>query len=184
MTDEEQSDARKAIVRALAGIPPTEGQYLQIGRFFHEFSQVEFSLRFMLARMAKIPDDYFDILTAPYDTNALCNVIKAVAKKGATPERAQPLIDVVKRFQSLNGERVRIAHGTWTDGDDGLTSRHVSRTSLEPVWHYGSTQDLPKLVEEAIKLQSDLLITGLEALSDIDATNAAKQAENIGAEAD
>lgn len=83
-TDEWYSDARKAVVRALAGIPPTEGQYQEIGRFFHEFPQVEFSLRFVLAQMTKIPSDYFDIVTAPYDTNALCNVVKALAKKAAT----------------------------------------------------------------------------------------------------
>jgi hypothetical protein len=154
----------------LAGIPPTEGQYQEIGRFFHEFPQVEFSLRFVLAQMTKIPSDYFDIVTAPYDTNALCNVVKALAKKAATPEHAQPLIDVVKRFQSLNGERVRVAHGTWSEGDDGLTSRHVSRTSLEPDWHYGRAGDLAKLVEEAVKLQTELLIAGLEALSDMGAT--------------
>lgn len=184
MPDDEMSDGHSAIARALMGVAPTQEQLTNIGRFFHEFSQVEFSMRFMLARMTRIPDDFFDIVTAPYDTNTLCNVMKALAKKATTPECAQPLVDVVKRFQRLNEDRVRIAHGTWTEDDFGLTSRHVSRTSLEPAWHYSKSEDLTKLIVEAQSLQPDLLVAGLEVLSDIDATRRAQQAENMDPTAD
>lgn len=184
MADDEMSEGHKAIARALMGAPLTEKQFQNIGQFFHEFSQVEFSLRFLLARMTRIPDDFFDIVTAPYDTNTLCNVVKALAKKATTPERAQPLVDVVKRFQRLNEDRVRIAHGTWTEDDYGLTSRHVSRTSLEAGWHYSKSEDLTKLIAEANSLQADLLVAGLEVLSDMSATKGAKSLENGGADAD
>src|ERR1039458_720679 len=52
-----------------------------IGEFLFEFSQLEFTIRAVLAGRIKLAADYFDIVTAPYDFVALCNVTRAIACK-------------------------------------------------------------------------------------------------------
>lgn len=180
MDDEASPQSHDAILRALLVSAPTEEQYRLVGEFFHVFSELEFSLRFFLAQALKIPGDYFDIVTAPYDTNALCNVVKALAKKKPVrSEDGDALAQVVSKFQKLNEDRVRIAHGTWTEDSNGLTSRHVSRTSLEPVWHYGTSGALVALVNQARHLQAELLVASVAALRDMNSTREASGGSDL-----
>jgi hypothetical protein len=58
-----------------------------IGRFTFELSQLEFSIRAVLAGHLELPAKYFDIVTAPYDFAMLCKVFREVV--GADKSNAQ-----------------------------------------------------------------------------------------------
>jgi len=47
--------------------------YREIGRFIFEFSQLEYTLRHHVADMARIDDQYFDIVTSAFDFAKLCS---------------------------------------------------------------------------------------------------------------
>ena len=56
--------------------------YTAIGQFVFEFSQLEFIIRHALGEALALKETganaQFDIVTAPYDFVALCNVTKAI----------------------------------------------------------------------------------------------------------
>jgi hypothetical protein len=49
-----------------------------IGRFLFEFSQLQFTIRHVLAIRLELEDEYFDIITGPYDFAMLCKVTEQV----------------------------------------------------------------------------------------------------------
>ena len=51
-------------------------QLLGIGRFIFEFSQLEFSIRAVLVSRLGLKEEYFNIVTGPYDFAKLCNVTR------------------------------------------------------------------------------------------------------------
>jgi hypothetical protein len=54
------------------GPGPTDPIYREIGRFIFQFSQLEYTLRYHVAEMARIGDEYFDIVTSGLDFAKLC----------------------------------------------------------------------------------------------------------------
>jgi len=127
-----------------------------VGRFTFEFSQLEFTIRVALLACLELPQEYFDIVTAPYDFAMLCKVTReALSLK--TPERAAELEQWCKDCLKLNDDRVRIAHGTWTLGPDGPSVRHVSRNSLKARHYFGTTAEIDRLSDEAQRLLQQIL---------------------------
>src|ERR1700739_3837946 len=111
--DDEKPPIDKELVRKAA-----ENRALTfhaIGQFIFEFSQLEFTIRFVLAAYLGLPDGYFDAVTGPYDFRMLCAVTSKVGSL-KFPGRAEQIEKLFKECQALNDKRVHIAHGLWNDG--------------------------------------------------------------------
>lgn len=130
-----------------------------IGNFLSEFSQLDFTIRFVLASKLGISKEYFDIVTAPYDFAMLCNVAREVVSK-QIPDRANAVKKIFDACLKLNDKRVRVAHGIWTLSNDGLVARHVSRSSLEPKYFFERKDELDGLADEAQRLLQAVLSIG------------------------
>ncbi len=130
-----------------------------IGQFVFEFSQLDFTIRLLLSRRLQIPDDYFDIVTAPYDFVTLCNVTQALLCK-QLPRKAGVIKKLFKDCRKLNDERVHVAHGIWTSGQDGPVVRHVSKSSLHPNYYFEEKGKLKQLAAEAQRLMIAVLTIG------------------------
>ena len=127
-----------------------------LGRFLFEFSQLEFTIRFVLANRLGLSEAHFDIVTSPYDFNTLCNVTCKVSCI-KYPEEKKELAKLFNACRELNNTRVIVAHGMWTDDADGLSARHVARGSLEPKFHSFKKDEWLRLSEEAQKLMKGVL---------------------------
>jgi hypothetical protein len=127
-----------------------------VGRFTFEFSQLEFSIRVALLACLKLPQEYFDIVTAPYDFAMLCKVTREAMTLKA-PERKDELEEWCKECLKLNEDRVRMAHGTWTLGSSGPSVRHVSRNTLKAHHYFGTPAEIHRLADEAQRLLQAIL---------------------------
>ena len=125
--------------------------YHGIGRFLHEFSQLEFTIRAVLASRLGLEDRYFDIVTASYDFRILCAVTSKVTSI-MYPEKKPEVEALFKECQSLNDSRVHVAHGTWIDDTDGLSARVFSRNALETTHRSFKNDELLKLADKAQEL--------------------------------
>jgi hypothetical protein len=133
--------------------------YQAIGRFLSEFSQLDFTIRFVLARRLGISDEYFDIVTSPYDFAMLCNVTRELICK-QLPQKKRDIEKLFNECLKLNENRVRVAHGMWTLGQEGLVARHVQRRSLQPQYFFDKRNELGRLAEEAQRLMQAVLTIG------------------------
>jgi hypothetical protein len=123
----------------------------QIGRFLFQFSQLEFSIKIVLARALNLSEEQFDIVTSTYDFRVLCVVTQKILALQLS-EQTNDIKDYFKRCLALNDDRVRIAHGLWADGPQGMSARHVARTSLDANFYFENPDTLLKVVDEAEKL--------------------------------
>jgi hypothetical protein len=130
-----------------------------IGQFVSEFSQLDFTIRVILSRRLQLPDDYFDIVTAPYDFVTLCNVTQALLCK-QLPRKKETITKLFKDCRKLNDDRVHLAHGIWTSGQDGPVVRHVSKSSLHPNYYFEEKGKLKQLAAEAQRLMNAVLTIG------------------------
>jgi hypothetical protein len=122
-----------------------------IGRFLLEFSQLQFSIRFVLAARLGLDEKYFDIVTGPYDFAILCTVTEK-ASIVKYPEKRVQIEKVFKECRKLNESRVLIAHAMWTDDFDGLSARHFSRNSLTTATHSFKKDEFDRLADKAQEL--------------------------------
>src|SRR5438046_1543594 len=76
-----------------------------IGQFLAEFSQLDFTIRFVLAKRLGLADEYFDIVISPYDFAMLCNVTREVVTK-QIPEKAKDVEKIFSECLKLNENRV------------------------------------------------------------------------------
>ena len=75
----------------------------------------------------KLPDEQMRIITAPYDFRMLCMVAEKLCIQ-RFPEQAKDIESLFKKCLALNDDRVRVAHGLWTDDGKTLAARHVARS--------------------------------------------------------
>lgn len=130
--------------------------FQDIGHFIFEFSQLEFTIRAVLSSALKLPDGYFDIVTSGYDFAMLCNVTRAVALK-QRPDHEPAIEKLFNDCLKLNDERVRVAHGMWTFGGEGVVARHVGRRNLQPKYYFENQDALVRLAAEAQRLMQAAL---------------------------
>jgi hypothetical protein len=147
MTDEEKQPFDKELVRKSAEV--RADTFHAIGRFIFEFSQLEFSIRAVLAGALNLPDGYFDAVTGPYDFRMLCAVTSKV-RQLKNPEQREEIADTYKECLALNDKRVQIAHGLWTEGmGEDWTVRHWSRQTLDSKHYPYSVDQLHELGDKA-----------------------------------
>jgi hypothetical protein len=133
--------------------------YIAVGQFVFEFSQLEFMIRHLLGEVLGLNDDRFYAITSPYDFASLCRVTQNVMRTvpGCTDEERSELDDIFKGCLKVNEDRVHVAHGTWFISEEGLGTRHVSRTSLEPKVYYSRIGEIDTVSDEIAKLKSRLV---------------------------
>jgi hypothetical protein len=127
-----------------------------IGNFMFEFSQLEFTVRAVLQGRLKIEKEFFDIVIGPYDFRILCAVTMRVSCI-RFPERTDELKKLFNECQTLNDKRVHIAHGVWTEGEEGFSLRFFNRQRLEADFVDYSADDLNRLAEKAQDLMQRVL---------------------------
>ncbi len=135
--------------------------YLAIGEFIFEFSQLEFMIRHLLGEALALHDDArFHAVTSPYDFATLCRVTRNVALTipGCTEADKGELDAIFKGCLKVNDDRVHVAHGTWfISNEEGMGTRHVSRSSLEPKVYYSRIADIDKVSQEIATLKSKIV---------------------------
>lgn len=131
-------------------------QLLGIGRFIFEFSQLEFSIRTVLVTRLGLKEEYFNIVTAPYDFAKLCNVTRE-ASIVKYPERKEELDKLFNACLKLNEIRVLIVHGMWLDDLDGLSLRIVSRGSFKTQIHSFKKDELTRHADKAQELMQRVI---------------------------
>src|SRR4029077_10280359 len=102
-----------------------------------------------LERALRLPDEFAEAVTTPYDFAVFCTVTQSVLLS-KYPDKRPEIEQVFKKCRKLNDERVRIAHGMWSHAiKTGLIARYASRTKLKGEYFYEDPEALPKLGAEA-----------------------------------
>ena len=151
--EEETREARRQLAREMAI------GFQSIGHFIFEFSQLEFTIRVVVARCFGIDDSLFNIVTGPDDFATLCTVARE-ALYLKLPEKKEEIDEVLKDCRKLNDERVRVAHGLWTFGAEGIVLQNVSRGSLQARYYFEKRGELDQLADEAQRLMQAVLTIG------------------------
>lgn len=126
-----------------------------LGAFIVEFSQLEFTLRFLVSRWAEIPERHFDAIIGWWDFSKLCQVLKALVERTEPdPDRAAEIVGLINRAKSINDERVKIVHSTWTWSNAGLEARRVSADKPVPKWLYGDPAAIDALREASSEINA------------------------------
>ena len=102
----------------------------------------------------------FHAVTSPYDFAALCRVtcIVAIAMPGCTEADKAELGAIFKGCLKVNDDGVHVAHGTWfISNEEGMGTRHVSRSSLEPKVYYSRIGDIDKVSQEIAAMKSRIV---------------------------
>ena len=130
--------------------------FLSIGEFIFGFSQLEFTIRTLLAARLNLTDEQFDVVVGLYDFTMLCKATSAILQQ-QFPGKTDEIKEVLeKRCLELNTDRVRIAHGLWTDNTHTLVARHLSRNSLKAEFYYMDPKELDRLTDTAQRLMGDV----------------------------
>lgn len=133
--------------------------FQSIGEFLFQFSQLEFTIRAVLAGELGLSNEQFDVVTGPYDFAMLCKVTRKILTQ-KYPEKEKRLEEFFKACYGLNDERVKIAHGLWSDNGYVMSLRHVSRSSLNVKFHYQNPDELSGLTAKAQDLMQQTLMLG------------------------
>ena len=130
--------------------------FLAIGEFTFEFSQLEFTIRHLLATVLRLNNKHFDIITGPYDFAVLCSVAAEAIKRrrGCAPALAAEVESTFNACKGLNTHRVRIAHGTWTIGGG---ARHFSRNSMRADRYFMTPAEITAKAREAQALMNRVI---------------------------
>jgi hypothetical protein len=138
--------------------------FLRIGEFIFWFSQLEFTIKVRLSKALNLPDELFHTVTAPYDFAVLCTVTKNVLIHRYTEKKDTVAITkVFNACAALNVQRVRVAHGMWTHGQDGLIATHAPRGTLQRSYFYEKPGELSGLTEKAKQLMLQVLDVPMKA---------------------
>jgi hypothetical protein len=144
----------------MASEEETRGElYHDIGEFTFQFSQLEYTIRAVLAGALELTDAQFDAVTALYDFRSLCEVACQIV------QQAGPDIDglhdrirtTFNECMTLNNNRVHVAHGTWTVGPGNHRARHVSRQTLVAGTYFEDQGSVAALASEAQRLMGMII---------------------------
>jgi len=138
----------------------TRGElYHDIGEFTFQFSQLEFTIRAVLGGALQLTESQFDAVTAPYDFRVLCEVTSQIVQQAEADLDGlhDRIRKTFKECVSLNDDRVRIAHGTWTVGPGSHSARHVSRGKLTAAIYFEKPGSIAALAAEAQRLMGTII---------------------------
>jgi hypothetical protein len=115
--------------------------YQSIGQFLFEFSQLQFTIRYVVTRYIGLEERYFNIVAASYDFAALCTVAQEVLRLRLPKER-EKIDAVLAECRRLNDERVygwstgsgRSPMELSPGGSSGIRRRRITSASKELNW--------------------------------------------------
>ena len=82
----------------------------------------------------------------------------ALTIPGCTEADKTELEAMCKGWLKVNDDRVHVAHGTWfISHEEGIGTRHVSRSSLEPKVYYSHIGEIDKVSDEIASLRSRIV---------------------------
>jgi hypothetical protein len=131
-------------------------QFEWIGRFIHQFSQLQYSIRTVLGARIGLDQRYLDIITGPYDFRVLCTVTEK-ASIVADPSKKKDIEKLFKECLALNEKRVLVAHAMWFDEFDGLSARTFSRNSLQSETHSFKSDELERFAAKGQELMQRVM---------------------------
>jgi hypothetical protein len=102
-----------------------QSDFVDIGAVVVEFSQLEFSIRFVLADAIRLDHQYFDVVLSAFDFATLCRVTSTILQK-QRPQEKEAIERLYNECLALNTERVRVAP------DFGRSVEEVPATSHGP----------------------------------------------------
>lgn len=160
LNDEELAGAIEELKKAHAG---NRRSCESIGRFIYLFSQLEFTMRYILAVDTRLPKGLFDVMLGDLDFAKLCNKLDATKKFlwAADQTRYGRYSKLVSRARALNDQRVIIAHATWSPSGEGLSARKVN-SKLVANDHLQSASAIDKYAQEASDLMSAFIFAAAE----------------------
>lgn len=109
--------------------------YSAIGRFIFEFSQLEYTLKYHIAEVIELKDEYFNAITS-FDFSMICTIAESVLLPKLPRRGANQLKKIINTCRELNGDRVRVAHGLWYINRDTGTLHAISRQNLTASQHF------------------------------------------------
>lgn len=118
--------------------------HAELGGFIVEFSQLEFTIRASLGTALKLPPELLNIVLSLYDYASLCRVWQLVMNH-QKPEKKDEIGAIFSGCMKVNDERVRVAHGLWTPGNETLEATIVSRNSLKVDTYFAEPGQLKAL---------------------------------------
>jgi hypothetical protein len=154
-----------------------EQTYRAIGRFVFEFSQVEYTIRHVLAEELHVSDKHFEAVVGSYDVAMLTTVAIEVFKKSRNQETAAKIEKLLNRFRVLNEDRKRVVHGLWVPFMDGGAVHYVSRNKLASRYSAEQANELEKLADQLCQLRPDLM-TACSRTFDFDLPKKAASSEH------
>jgi hypothetical protein len=147
-------------VDIVAGLSRETESQRWIGRFVFAFSQLEFTVKALLARHLGLEEGISEAVTANLDFARACEILRAVLKKKlqGDPARSARADAVIKEIMALNTDhRLTVAHGLWTPENLGLVARIADRKGGPPKYKYEQPKELENASDKADALMTALL---------------------------
>lgn len=136
-----------------------EEAYRAIGQFVFDFSQLEFTIRYILWSQLKADDTYFTAVTSSLDFAKLCAVTTSIVDQNLhiEQETKAALKALISDCHKLNAIRVMVVHGTWDIGLGGMSVMHTSREKLVAKQYMTRIEELDGHSKVARKVMSELI---------------------------
>ena len=130
--------------------------YRAIGRFIVGYSDVEQTIRILLAMELRLRTDLHDpILT--HDFALLCTAfLKVFEGTVGDKNEYEGLRKLINKCRELNDLRVKVVHGGWGLDSEGGHLSHVSRRNLQSGGFVKVKDLLEKKADEAVEIQDQL----------------------------
>ena len=145
----------------------SDEHYNLFGRITHGYASSEWGLKFLLAAMLKLDISIFLIVSEPYGSQDLRNVLKSIAKWSTfeNDEEFEQIIGLVGRLKSYGKIRNFIAHNRWTQGKRVRSIRPIAmniRSGKAATLGYSDDdedyviEELAIIADGTFKLDSDI----------------------------
>jgi hypothetical protein len=121
--------------------------YRQIGMYIYWFSQLEYALRIVAAQHLGLTDGQTGWLMPMIDFASICGLCRAQLQTQPAEGREKGL-DLINQTFKANEDRIRIAHGLWSESG----SFHMSRSSFKYGIHFSDLGELQRKAEEVRRL--------------------------------
>lgn len=111
----------------------TDSHYILFGRIMYGYASAESRFKILLSAMLDMDIGTFLIVSEPYNSSQLKNVLKSITKLSEfeSDDEFDKIIALVGRFQTFSKMRNKIAHSRWVDGDRPNSIKPISMNIRE-----------------------------------------------------
>jgi hypothetical protein len=124
-------------------VPDAEQDELfrSIGMYIYRYSQLDYMLRIALYRLLGLSVEQAGSILPMLDFAAVCRACKAQLQERPDNKKA---LDLISSALRVNDDRVRVAHGSWTE----IGVLHVSRGNARLGLYFSEASELRKKADE------------------------------------